>query len=102
MRTVRNFTGIPVNHVAVVDFATSRTSSTRSAGSRPDNPKPILSNRFDCPTQDAGRCAPLGGLALPEGQHHLDGHHALIYSRVRENRLDPARPISRAASGSSA
>ena len=54
-------------------------------------PEPILSNRFDCPYQDAARCRQWQGWRFRKGVQHMDGHRALIYSRIRENRLNPAR-----------
>ena len=89
LRTVRNFTGIPVNHVVVVDFADFTELVDALGGITVNNPAPILSNRFDCPYSTEERCARWQGWRFRKGELHLDGYHALIYSRVRENRLDP-------------
>jgi LCP family protein required for cell wall assembly len=89
LRTVRNFTGIPVNHVVVVDFADFTDVVDALGGIDVNNPEPILSNRFDCPYSTQERCARWEGWRFRKGEIHLDGYHALIYSRVRENRLDP-------------
>jgi LCP family protein required for cell wall assembly len=89
LRTVRNFTGIPVNHVVVVDFADFTELVDALGGITVNNPTPILSNRFDCPYSTEERCARWQGWRFRKGELHLDGYHALIYSRVRENRLDP-------------
>jgi len=89
LRTVRNFTGIPVNHVVVVDFADFTELVDALGGITVNNPTPILSNRFDCPYSTEERCGRWQGWRFRKGELHLDGYHALIYSRVRENRLDP-------------
>ena len=52
-------------------------------------PAPILSNRFDCPYKTAQRCQQWEGWRFAKGKQHMDGRRALIYSRIRENRLDP-------------
>jgi polyisoprenyl-teichoic acid--peptidoglycan teichoic acid transferase len=89
LRAVRNFTGIPVNHVVVVDFADFTELVDALGGITVNNPTPILSNRFDCPYSTEERCARWEGWRFRKGEIHLDGYHALVYSRVRENRLDP-------------
>jgi polyisoprenyl-teichoic acid--peptidoglycan teichoic acid transferase len=89
LRTVRNFTGIPIDHVVVVDFADFTQLVDAVGGITVDNPKPILSNRFDCPYPTQERCQQWEGWRFRKGEIELDGYHALIYSRVRENRLDP-------------
>ena len=55
-----------------------------------DVPRPILSNRFDCPLEDDAQCARWTGWRFEKGAQHMNGRRALIYSRVRENRLNPA------------
>jgi LCP family protein required for cell wall assembly len=90
LRTVRNFTGIPVNHVVVVDFADFTELVDALGGITFDNPRAILSNRFDCPYSTQERCARWEGWRFRKGEIHLDGYHALVYSRVRENRLEPS------------
>ncbi len=89
MRTIRTFTGLDVNHVAIVDFADFRDLIDALGGITVRNPAPILSNRFDCPYPSQARCQQWQGWRFPKGDVHLDGHKALIYSRIRENRLDP-------------
>jgi polyisoprenyl-teichoic acid--peptidoglycan teichoic acid transferase len=90
LRTVRNFTGIPVNHVVVVDFADFTELVDALGGVTVDNPKAILSNRFDCPYSTQERCSRWEGWRFRKGEIELDGYHALVYSRVRENRLEPS------------
>ena len=53
-------------------------------------PKPILSNRFDCPYATLSRCEQWDGWRFEQGTQHMDGKRALIYSRIRENKLDPS------------
>ena len=53
-------------------------------------PKPILSNRFDCPYATEARCQQWQGWRFAKGKQKMNGQRALIYSRVRENRLDPS------------
>jgi polyisoprenyl-teichoic acid--peptidoglycan teichoic acid transferase len=88
IRTVRDFTGLPVNHVALVDFASFRDLIDKIGGVNIDVPKPILSNPFDCP-YTAEKCATWKGYRYAKGKQHMDGRHALVYSRIRENQLDP-------------
>ena len=90
MRTIRSLTGLQPNHVAIVDFADFRTVIDELGGITVDVPKPILSNRFDCPYSTQGRCQEWQGWRFEPGEQEMDGRRALIYSRVRENRLDPA------------
>ena len=89
IRTVRNFTGIPVNHVVVVDFSRFTELVDALGGITVDNPTAILSNRFDCPYSTQERCQRWDGWRFRKGTIKLDGYRALIYSRVRENRLEP-------------
>jgi hypothetical protein len=54
-----------------------------------DVPRPILSGKFDCPYATAARCDRWDGWRFARGTQHMDGRRALIYSRIRSNRLDP-------------
>jgi LCP family protein required for cell wall assembly len=81
---------LPVNHVAVVDFSSFKTLIDAVGGIDVNVPENILSNRFDCPYSTATRCQQWQGWRFHKGVQHLDGHMALIYSRIRENRLDPS------------
>ena len=89
IRTIASFTGLR--------STTCRSStSTRFKDLIDDDrrhrrrcPEPILSNKFDCPYR-RGECASLEGLALRKGTQHMNGKRALIYSRIRENQLDPS------------
>ena len=88
LRTVRDLTGLDVNHVAVVDFDRFRELIDAVGGIEVDIPRSIQSNRFDCPYPSAKRCAEWDGWRFEQGKQHMDGRRALVYSRIRENRLD--------------
>ena len=90
MKTVRALTGLQPNHLVMVDFDDFRTVIDALGGVEIDVPKPILSNRFDCPYATDARCRQWQGWRFAKGKQELNGKRALVYSRVRENRLDPA------------
>ena len=90
MRTIAALTGLKANHVALVDFDDFRTVIDALGGIELTVPKPILSNRFDCPYATQARCRQWEGWRFEKGTQQLSGKRALIYSRIRENRLDPA------------
>jgi len=79
IQTVRALTGIPVNHVVLVDFSGFRELVDALGGVTIDNPTKIISNSFDGHPWRFGR-----------GRLHLDGRHALAYARVRENTVNGA------------
>jgi len=89
VRTIESFTGLPINHVVIVDFGSFQKLIDAVGGIDVDVPEKILSNKFDCPFP-AGRCASWPGWKFRKGVQHMDGHRALIYSRIRENKYDPA------------
>jgi polyisoprenyl-teichoic acid--peptidoglycan teichoic acid transferase len=89
-RTVAEFTGLPVNHVVIVDFGSFEQLINKIGGIDVNVPEQILSNRFDCPYSSSSRCQQWQGWRFYKGVQHMDGHRALIYSRIRENRLNPA------------
>jgi LCP family protein required for cell wall assembly len=98
IRTVREFTGIKINHVVVVDFSSFEDLIDAEGGITVDVPAAILSNRFDCPYKTTQRCQEWQGWSFRKGRQHMDGRRALIYSRIRENRLNPRETdITRAA-----
>jgi LCP family protein required for cell wall assembly len=88
LRTVEDLTGLDVNHVAFVDFDRFEELVDAVGGIEVDVPRPIRSNRFDCPYATAKRCADWGGWRFERGVQHLDGRRALVYSRIRHNQLD--------------
>ena len=89
LATVKSLIGLPVDHVVVVDFDGFRELIDAVGGVEVDVPRPILSNRFDCPYK-AARCSDWEGWRFEKGPQHMDGRRALVYSRIRTNRLDPS------------
>jgi LCP family protein required for cell wall assembly len=81
---------LQVNHVVIVDFGSFQKLVDAVGGIDVNVPENILSNRFDCPYSTATRCQQWEGWRFHKGRTHMDGHTALIYSRIRENRLDPS------------
>ena len=67
MRTVRALTGLQPNHVVMVDFADFRSVIDALGGVEVDVPKPILSNRFDCPYKTQARCQQWQGWRFEKG-----------------------------------
>jgi len=90
MKTVRALTGLQPNHVVLVDFDNFKEVIDALGGVEVDVPKPILSNRFDCPYATDARCQQWQGWRFEQGKQEMSGKRALIYSRIRENRLDGA------------
>ncbi len=90
MKTVRALTGLQPNHVVLVDFDNFKEVIDALGGVEIDVPKPILSNRFDCPYATDARCQEWPGWRFGKGKQEMSGQRALIYSRIRENQLDPA------------
>jgi LCP family protein required for cell wall assembly len=90
IRTVRSFTGLPINHVVVINFADFKNLIDAVGGIEVNVPKAIRSNRFDCPYPTQARCEKWQGWRFHKGPQHMNGQRALIYSRIRENVLDPA------------
>jgi polyisoprenyl-teichoic acid--peptidoglycan teichoic acid transferase len=88
IQTVRALTDVPINHVALIDFDNFKEAIDAVGGITVDVPKPILSNRFDCP-YDAERCQTWEGWRFAKGEQHMDGRRALVYARIRQNQLDP-------------
>ncbi len=89
LRTVRELTGLEVNHVVIVDFARFRELIDALGGIEVDVRRPILSKPFDCPYA-AKRCASWKGWRFEKGSQTMDGLRALVYSRIRTNLLDPS------------
>ena len=90
IRTIRQFTGIPINHIALVDFAQFQKLIDDLGGVTIDVPEKIRSNKFDCPFKTQAQCDRWQGWRFAKGPQHMDGQRALIYSRIRENLLDPS------------
>jgi LCP family protein required for cell wall assembly len=89
IRAVRTFTGLPVNHVAVVDFGSFAQLVDAIGGIEVDVPAPIISNKFDCPLKTSAQCERWRGWRFGKGKQELDGRRALVYARIRTNQLDP-------------
>ena len=90
IQTVDDLLGsqLPINHVVVVDFGSFQKLIDAVGGIDVNVPENILSNRFDCPYSTSTRCSQWEGWRFHKGVQHMDGHRALIYSRIRENRLN--------------
>jgi LCP family protein required for cell wall assembly len=88
IKTIHDLTGQPINHVIVVNFAQFKDLIDALGGVTVDVPDAVLSNPFDCPYTSA-RCATWKGWRFAKGPQHMDGEQALIYSRIRENLLNP-------------
>jgi polyisoprenyl-teichoic acid--peptidoglycan teichoic acid transferase len=89
IKTIRSFTGIPVNHIALVDFSQFQKLIDDLGGVTIDVPEKIRSNKFDCPLKTQVQCDRWQGWRFAKGTQHMDGHRALVYSRIRENLLNP-------------
>ncbi|MFN8221795.1 MAG: LCP family protein [Gaiellales bacterium] len=89
LRTVKELTGLTVNHIILVDFARFAELIDAVGGIEIDVPRPIRSKRFDCPLKTEAQCAQWQGWRFEKGRQHLNGRRALIYSRIRVNELDP-------------
>jgi polyisoprenyl-teichoic acid--peptidoglycan teichoic acid transferase len=90
MQTITAVTGIEINHIALVDFNSFSKLIDELGGVTVNVPKPIVSNRFDCPFPTDTQCRQWQGWRFAKGKQELDGRRALIYSRIRENQLDPS------------
>ncbi|HXK15940.1 MAG TPA: LCP family protein, partial [Gaiellaceae bacterium] len=89
IKTIHDFTSLDVNHVIVVNFGDFKDLINAIGGIDVNVPKPIRSNRFDCPYATQARCDKWQGWRFKKGMQHMSGERALIYSRIRENVLDP-------------
>jgi LCP family protein required for cell wall assembly len=89
VRTIRDLTGLPINHVVIIDFSQFEDLIDKLGGIDVNVPERIVS-KFDCPYSTNERCSRWDGWRFAKGKQHMDGHRALIYSRVRKNKLNPA------------
>jgi LCP family protein required for cell wall assembly len=80
IKTVEQFLGIEVDHVAIVDFTGFEDLIDAVGGVKVDVPHKI------CADISGGAGGGQGGftLRLGKGENTLDGEKALIYSRIRE------------------
>src|SRR5919201_3672901 len=88
-RTVNEYTGLPVKHVVVVDFTSFASLIDKVGGIDVNVPEAIRSNRFDCPLKTEEECSRWQGWRFAKGMQHMNGMRALMYTRVRENLLNP-------------
>ncbi|HYZ19162.1 MAG TPA: LCP family protein [Gaiellaceae bacterium] len=90
IRTVRGLPQLPeVNHVVIVNFDAFKEVIDKVGGVTIDVPGPILANKFDCPYATQARCDQWAGWRFAKGKQEMDGRRALVYSRIRENKLNP-------------
>jgi LCP family protein required for cell wall assembly len=89
IKTIQSYTGLPINHVIIADFSQFSDAIDALGGITVNVPERIVS-KFDCPYSTNARCARWAGWRFHKGPQHMDGKHALIYSRVRKNALNPA------------
>jgi len=89
LKTVKDLTGLEVNHVVFVNFDRFRDLIDSVGGIDIDVPRPILGNAFDCPYSPE-RCRSWDGWRFGKGRQHMDGQRALVYARIRKNQLDPS------------
>ncbi len=84
VRTVDNLLGAPlqVNHVVLVEFDGFRQLIDDLGGITINVPKPLQSDKFDCP-YSASRCERWNGWRFAKGRQHMNGQRALVYSRIR-------------------
>ncbi|MDQ4081632.1 MAG: LCP family protein [Actinomycetota bacterium] len=87
--TVEQLTGLPINHVVVVDFDGFKDAIDAVGGITVNVRRPILSNKFECPLGSTARCARWEGWRFRAGRQEMDGRRALVYARIRVNRLNP-------------
>ena len=90
IRTVQALTGIPINHVVVVSLLRFKEVIRALGGVTVNVPKPILTDKFKCPYSTQAECDRWPGWRFRKGEQHMSAERALIYARVRVNKLDPA------------
>ncbi len=90
LQTVKALTGIDVNHVAFVDFDRFQELIDAVGGIEVTVPRPILSNRFDCPYATSKRCRRMGRLAL---RARPAAHGRSARPGLLADPREPARPV---------
>lgn len=78
IKTVEQFLGIPIDHIAIVDFTGFEKLIDAVGGVTVNVPHPL------CAEISGGAANGGISLRLPAGENTLDGQTALAYSRVRE------------------
>ncbi len=90
IKTVEQFLGIDIDHVAIVDFGGFRDFIDAVGGVTVNLDAPVCS-------EISGGSANGGiTLKLPKGDNTLDGNQALALARTRENTCGPASDLERA------
>jgi LCP family protein required for cell wall assembly len=89
IKTLRTYTTLPVNHVVVLDFSGFKSLIDKVGGVRVNVPAAVYSDKFDCPFS-ARRCETWKGWRFAKGPQTMNGARALVYSRIRVNRLNAA------------
>ena len=90
LRTVKDLTGLDVNHVAFVDFDRFKELIDAVGGIDIDVPTPILSNRFDCPYSTSARCNAWPGWRFEKG---TPAHGRAARAHLLADPREPARPV---------
>jgi LCP family protein required for cell wall assembly len=83
IKTIENFTGLPINHLIVVNLAAFPQFIDAIGGV--DVTTPRICSDISGGTKNGGF-----SLYLSPGTHHLTGIQALTLARTRENRCNPA------------
>jgi LCP family protein required for cell wall assembly len=83
LKVIKQFTGLKINHLIVVDLANFPKFIDDIGGVTVKTPR-ICSN-ISGGAADGGFT-----LNLKAGTHHLDGEQAMVLARTRENACDPA------------
>ena len=73
IRTIRQFTGLEIDHVMVINFADFKDLIDALGGIDVNVPEPIRSNRFDCPYASQARCDAWPGWRFQKGTQHMSG-----------------------------
>ncbi|HEX9416162.1 MAG TPA: LCP family protein, partial [Gaiellaceae bacterium] len=74
----------------LVDFSQFKKLIDDLGGVTIDVPAKIRSNKFDCPFKTQAQCDRWPGWRFAKGLQQMNGQRALVYSRIRENLLDPS------------
>jgi polyisoprenyl-teichoic acid--peptidoglycan teichoic acid transferase len=88
IRTVREAFGFDINHVIMLDMTAFKDVIDALGGIEVDVRRPAVTHH-ECPYKSAEKCRRWGGWRFGRGRQHMDGKRARIYSRIRNNELDP-------------
>ncbi len=83
IQTIEQFTGIPINHIIIVNLAAFPKFIDAIGGID------VTTGRI-CSDISGGTKNGGFSLYLPPGTHHLNGEQALVLARTRENKCNPA------------